>query len=136
MTTELWYLLLTSILLSVLWVPPIIGQVINGGFLIADDYKKLRDYADYPDWVRRANRAHLNLVEQFGAFAGVVLVAHLAGVSDGLTVACAAIFFWARIVHAVVFIAGVTVVMARTVVFTVAWAALIVFGIHVVLSGM
>ncbi len=93
MTTELWYLLLTSILLSVLWVTPIIGRVINGGFLTADDYKKLRDYADYPDWVRRANRAHLNLVEQFGAFAGVVLVAHLAGVSDGLTVACAAIFF-------------------------------------------
>ena len=135
MTTELWYLLLTSILLSMLWVPPIIGQVINGGFLTADDYKKLRDYADYPDWVRRANRAHVNLVEQFGAFAGVVLVAHLAGISDGLTAACAAIFFWARIVHAVVFIAGVTVVMARTVVFTVAWAALVVFGVHVVLSA-
>lgn len=135
MTTELWYLLATSILLSMLWVPPIIGQVINGGFLTQDDYKKLRDYADYPDWVRRANRAHVNLVEQFGAFAGVVLVAHLAGITDGLTAACAAIFFWARIVHAVVFIAGVTVVMARTVVFTVAWAALVVFAIHVVLSA-
>jgi uncharacterized MAPEG superfamily protein len=135
MTTELWYLLATSILLSMLWAPPIIGQVMNGGFLTQEDYKKLRDIADYPDWVRRANRAHVNLVEQFGAFAGVILVAHLAGVADGLTAACSAIYFWARIVHAIVFIAGITMMMLRTLVFTAAWAALVVFGIHVALSA-
>ena len=32
-----------------------------------------------PAWVRWADRAHVNLVEQFAAFAGLVVVAHLAG---------------------------------------------------------
>ena len=33
MTTELWYLFLTTVLLIILGIPHIIGQVINGGLL-------------------------------------------------------------------------------------------------------
>lgn len=136
MTTELWYLFLTAALLGVLWIPYIIGQVTTAGLLKPEEYRKLRNVEDAPDWVRRANRAHLNLVEQFGVFAAFVLVAHLAGISDGTTQLCAVIFFWARVAHAVVFIAGISVAMLRTLIFTVAWATLVVYGIKIAAGAM
>lgn len=136
MTTELWYLFLTSTLLTVLWIPHIIGQVQTNGMLTADEYRTLRDPDKAPDWVRRANRAHINLVEQFGAFAGLVVVANLAGISTGLTAIAAAIFFWARLVHAVVMIAGWGFVMIRTLVFTVAFAALLVLAWEILINSL
>ncbi|MEZ5810948.1 MAG: MAPEG family protein [Rhizobiaceae bacterium] len=128
MTTELWYLFLTSVLLAVLWIPFIVGQVSALGLLTAEDYKNLRDVGNMPTWIRRANRAHINLVEQFGAFAGLVVVAHLTNVSTSATALAAAVFFWARLAHAVVMIAGIAVIMLRTLVFTVAWACLMVIA--------
>ena len=132
MTTELWYLFLTSILLAVLWVPFIAGQVMNQGILTPEDYQNLRDVDAMPAWLRRANRAHINLVEQFGAFAGLVVVAHLAGVSTAATALAAAIFFWARIAHAVVMLTGIGVIMLRTLIFVVAWLCLVVFAWEIV----
>lgn len=134
MTTELWYLFLTSVLLAVLWIPFIVGEVANAGLPKADDYRKLRNVDDFPDWVRRANRAHLNLVEQFGAFAGLVVVAHLAGISNGATALAAAVFFWARIAHAIVFISGTGILMARTLIFTIAWLSLMVFAWQILVN--
>lgn len=129
MTPELTYLFLTALLLAVAWIPHIVGQVLSKGLLTPDDYTNLREQSEFPAWVRRANRAHINLVEQFGAFAAFVLIAHALGVSSSTTVAAAAVFFWARVAHFVVFLAGVKVLMARTLIFTVAWLALIVFAI-------
>ena len=79
MTTELWYLFLTSVLLTVLWIPHIIGSVQTAGPLTPEEYRIGR-HVEFPHWVRRADRAHINLVEQFGAFAGLVVVAHWTGV--------------------------------------------------------
>lgn len=135
MTTELWYLFLTSVLLSVLWIPNIVGQVSTKGMLTPDDYRHLRNIDDFPDWVRRANRAHVNLVEQFGAFAGLVIVAHLANVHNSWTALAAGVFFWARILHAIVFIAGVTQVMARTIIFTIAWLSLLVLAWQILVNA-
>lgn len=128
MTVELWYLLLSGVLLSCLWIPFIVGQVMHGGVLQADDYVQLRDTSKYPAWVRRANRAHVNMVEQFGGFAAVVLVGNAAGISTSLTVLAATVFFWARILHVVVFLTGTSIIMIRTLLFTVSWAAIVVFA--------
>ncbi len=128
MTTELTYLFLSALLLAMAWIPHIVGQVLASGPLTADDYSNLRDQADFPAWVRRANRAHVNLVEQFGAFAVLVLMAHSLGVTSGTMALAAAVFFWARIAHFIVFIAGVGILMARTVIFTIAWLAILIFA--------
>ncbi len=82
MTPDLWYLFLSSVLLTVLWIPHIIGQVMTKGPLTAGEYRDLREQSDFPAWVRRANRAHINFVEQYGAFAGLVIVAHLTGAAN------------------------------------------------------
>jgi len=135
MSTELWYLFLSSVLLAVMWIPHIIGQVINAGLLSRDDYKQLRDAKQFPDWVRRSDRAHMNLVEQFGAFAGLVVVAHLIGLSNETTALAAAVFFWARVVHAVVFVSGFSWLMLRTAVFTVSWLAVMVLAWQILVNS-
>lgn len=128
MPAELFYLYLTSILLAVLWIPYIVGQVATNGMLRPEEYRTLRDPDAAPDWMRRANRAHVNLVEQFGPFAGLVLVAHLTEATNATTALAASVFFWARIAHAIVMIAGWGFAMIRTVIFTVAFLALLVLA--------
>jgi len=130
MSTELLYLFLTSVLLVVLWVPYIIGQVMVNGPLTKKEYAEMRPAPDNSDnfFLRRADRAHVNLVEQFGGFAGLVIVAHLTGVSTEITVGASAFFFWARITHAVVMLTGFKHFMARTIIFTAAWAALMLIA--------
>jgi uncharacterized MAPEG superfamily protein len=131
MTTELWYLFLSSIVLAVLWIPYIIGVVKFEGQLAPEDYTNLRENEKSPVWVKRANRAHLNMVEQFGAFAGLVLVAHAAGISTTATAAAAAVFFWARIVHALIMLTGFAQFSARTLTFTLAFFSLMVIAFEI-----
>lgn len=131
MTTELWYLFLSSIVLAVLWIPYIIGVVKYEGQLTPEDYTNLRVNEKTPVWVMRANRAHLNMVEQFGAFAALVLIAQAAGVSTTATAVAAAVFFWARIVHALIMLTGFAQFSARTLTFTVAFFALMVIAFEI-----
>ena len=127
MTVELWYLFLTSVLLTVLWIPFVVGSVMAFGPLRPEEYRFGRN-VEFPPWVRRANRAHVNLVEQFGPFAGMVVVAHLAGIHNAATAWCAVAFFWIRVLHAVVYIAGFSRFMLRTVLFTLAFLTLLVYA--------
>jgi uncharacterized MAPEG superfamily protein len=132
MTTELFYLLLTAILTGVLWIPVVVGYVLSRGPLKPSDYK-VAPTSPLPDWVNRANRAHINAVENFATFAAVVLIAHAVGVSNSTTQISAAVYFYARAAHAVVHITGFSLFMTRTVLFTVAWVAFITFAIALLL---
>jgi uncharacterized MAPEG superfamily protein len=134
MKPELFYLLLTALLTGSLWIPVVIGYVSARGPLKPGDYK-VAPTSPVPDWVSRANRAHANAVESFAPFAAVVLAAQVMGVSTSWTVASAAVFFWARVVHCVVHIAGLSFFMVRTVVFTVGWGAFVTFAIVVLCHG-
>jgi uncharacterized MAPEG superfamily protein len=130
MTTELFYLLLTAILTGVLWIPVVIGYVLSRGPLQPSDYKAAPTSV-LPDWVNRANRAHLNGVENFATFAAVVLIANAVDVSTSVTEISAAVYFYARAAHAVIHISGFGLFMARTAIFTVGWAAFIAFAVEV-----
>ena len=79
-------------------------------------------------WFLNRTRAGLNL----RAVGENHDAAHAIGYSTALTAACAIIFFWARVAHAIVFIAGVKQFMARTVLFTISWAAFIIFALALV----
>ena len=128
MTTELRFLLFTAILTGLLWIPVVIGYVSARGFLRPADYKAAPT-SPLPDWVARANRAHLNAVENLAPFAVVVLVANVIGFSTPVTRTCAAAYFCARVAHALIHISGFGRLKARTVAFSVAWAAFITFAI-------
>jgi uncharacterized MAPEG superfamily protein len=58
-------------------------------------------------WAGRAQRAHRNMLESLVLFAVFVLVAHVAGIHNGMTLLGAELFFWARVVHAIVYVMGI-----------------------------
>ena len=129
MKTELFYLLLSAILTGLLWIPVVIGYVTSRGVLDDEAYK-VAPTSPLPDWVNRANRAHVNAVENFAPFAAVVLIAHSAGVWTSVTETSAAVYFYARVAHAIVHVTGFSMFRARTVLFTVAWIAFLMFAIE------
>jgi uncharacterized MAPEG superfamily protein len=134
MTTELRYLLYTAILTGCLWIPVVIGYVTSRGPLRPEDYK-VAPTSPLPAWVNRANRAHVNAVESFAPFAAAVLVGHAVGISTGVTAGAAAVFFWARLAHAVVHVSGFSLFRARTVIliFSIAWTAFMVLAVAIAL---
>jgi len=75
-------------------------------------------------WVGRAQRAHRNTLESVALFGILVLVAHVTGKANEMTALGAAVYFWARIAHAVIYVAGITWV--RSLVFGVSMAALVI----------
>ena len=56
----------------------------------------------------RGLRAHRNLIENLVPFAIAVLVAHAMGVSNSITLIGAWLFLGARVLHALVYLAGVS----------------------------
>jgi uncharacterized MAPEG superfamily protein len=58
-------------------------------------------------WAGRAARAHHNMIENLVLFAALVLAAVVAGRTNGTTLLGAQLFFWARLVYAVVYLAGI-----------------------------
>jgi len=58
-------------------------------------------------WAGRAARAHHNMLENLVLFAALVLVAVAAGRTNGTTLLGAQLFFWARLVYALVYLTGI-----------------------------
>jgi uncharacterized MAPEG superfamily protein len=64
------------------------------------------DMPEFPGWAGRAERAHLNMLQSLVLFAILVLAAQVAGKLNATTALGAQLFFWARLAHAVVYLAG------------------------------
>ena len=124
MTTDLKYLALTAMLTAALWIPYIVCQVTTNGPLEPKNYADPALPRPVPAWGQRANRAHLNAIEVFAPFAALVIVAQLAGQANATTAFCTASFFYLRLGHAIVYLAGVPYV--RTILFTLAFVAEVV----------
>ncbi|MBV0912567.1 MAPEG family protein [Anianabacter salinae] len=126
MTAELFWLTLTTLLAASLWVPYIVG--VNSTPVPQPEGHRPHDVSGTVPWVHRAWRAHLNLLEQFLPFAVIVLIAHLAGVSNAATVWASAAFFGLRVAHAVWMIAGFPTLPLRPLIFTAGWICILVIG--------
>ena len=122
MTPDLMYLALTAALTASLWIPYVVAQVKTNGFLKPENYVDPTS-RPLPDWGRRADRVYINAVETFAPFAALVIVAHLAGKAQGLTLVLIAVFFWLRVAHAIVYWFAVPYI--RTLIFVLGWAAVI-----------
>ena len=105
MTIDLLMLTWTAILCGVLFLPYVLCRIWVWGLVATVGYPK--NPPALPDWAQRAHRAHLNLVENIGPFAALVLVAQVGGAADPATALGATLFFWARLVQAVVHILGI-----------------------------
>jgi uncharacterized MAPEG superfamily protein len=120
MTPDLFYLALTAGLAAVLWIPNVVGIVSQHGIITPADFKAAEE-KPLQGWSQRAKRVHLNMTENLAHFAALVIVAHLAGVANETTAIAAQVFFWARLVHALVFYAGIP--FLRTIAFSAGFIA-------------
>ena len=119
MTTDLTMLIWTALLCLLLPLTYLAGRSqVPGG--LAWGFGNRAAKLAVADWVGRAERAHRNLIENLAPFAILVLVAQVAGRADARTALGATLFFWARVGHAAVYIAGIPYL--RTAVFFVGTA--------------
>ncbi len=135
MDSALFYLAASGMLCVLLWVPYIVNRLFVWGLpAFVSNYPSKQFPAEAPPiplWAERAKRTHLNMVETLPAFVAVVLAAYLVDADNSLVATGAAVFFWARVFHASVYILGVPYL--RTPIYLVSWAAVLVLGAQVVL---
>ena len=121
MTTELYWLTLTVLLTAFLWVPYVLDRLIVRGMVPTLTDRGPEGVGAQSVWAKRAIRVHQNAVENLAIFAPAVLIAHELGISTPATRAAAATYFFARVLHVIVYTAGIP--LMRTLTFTVAWIA-------------
>lgn len=124
------YLTLSGALTLLLWTPYIVARLFVWGLpTFLNNYPSMfpQEAPKQPLWAERAQRAHLNMVETMPAFIAVIIGAsHIANGAEATLATItswAAIFFWARVSHAVVYILGVPYL--RTPVYLVSWFSIL-----------
>ena len=104
MSMDLKYLLFSTILcfVQVLIAAAMANQQV-GLMALAGNRE---DMPTFTGIAGRARRAHLNMLENLVLFAALVLIAAVAGKANATTALGAAIFFWARLAYAGIYLAG------------------------------
>ena len=115
MKTELLYLTLVAAFTGLMWVPYILDRISVRGLMDAVGYPE--NPKPQSAWAQRLMKAHANAVENLVIFATLVLVAHAIGLTNPIIAGACAVYFWARVVHALAYTFGVPWV--RTLAFTV-----------------
>ncbi|MGE5149175.1 MAG: MAPEG family protein [Rhodospirillaceae bacterium] len=105
MTPDLKYLLFSVVLTAVqVVIAAAAANQVVGLTRLAGNRDGMPEYTGF---CGRAKRAHLNMVENMVLFTALVLIAAVAGKANATTAMGAMIFFWARLVYAVVYLIGV-----------------------------
>ena len=120
MTTELYWLTLTALMTALFWVPYVLNRMVVGG-LGQTLAGASPESGSHSLWAQRSIKAHYNAVENLAIFAPIVLIAHVLSISTATTKAAVVVYFFARLLHFVVYSAGIPA--ARTLSFTVGWLA-------------
>jgi uncharacterized MAPEG superfamily protein len=131
-TQELYSLTVISTATALMWVPYVVARMTTHGVMRAIGNPGPGYPVDAP-WMDRARRAHLNAIENLAVFAPLVLVAAIVEVSTGTTVLSAWIYVAARLVHYVIYTAGIPVI--RTVAFLVGACATVTIAVSLLLSS-
>ena len=121
MTTELYWMTLTVLMTALFWVPYILDRLAVRGVWSALSDTAPESGGPHSLWAQRAIKAHTNAVENLAIFVPAVLTAHMLNITTPATRMAVVVYFFARLVHFIVYTAGVPVV--RTLAFSVGWAA-------------
>ena len=120
MTNEIYWLVLSILVTSLLWVPYIVNRLFEYGILVG-----LWDPEGITDtnvkWSRRLMAAHVNAVENLVIFAPLVILIHVLELNNAFTESASILFFIARLLHVVLFTLKVPVL--RIVAFLSGFAA-------------
>ena len=121
MTVELKYLTWISLATAFMWLPYIVNVVIRFGLVKSMGYENRDTALDV--WAVRMKKAHYNAIENLVVFAVFILVLNAMGISNEKNQRAAAVYFYARIAHYLVYTFGIPWV--KTLTYFAAWLATI-----------
>jgi uncharacterized MAPEG superfamily protein len=101
MTSELMSLTWVTVLTAIMWMPYILNLIAVRGLVDAVGYPA--EPRPLSPWAAKMKAAHSNAVENLVVFAVLVLIANAANISNETTVLACQIYFWARLVHLLVY---------------------------------
>ena len=105
MTPDLVLLVFAVLLTFILVVIAVLGAMMQVGLPpLAGNREGLPEITG---WAGRAARAHRNMLESLVLFVALVLVAHISNRGNAMSLLGEEIFVWARLAHAIIYIAGV-----------------------------
>jgi uncharacterized MAPEG superfamily protein len=117
---ELHYTALSAALTGTLWIPIIFNRLREMG-----PWKALKnpepDVRPHSNWAYRLANAHRNAIENLAVFAPLALAVHLLNLGTATTALAAALYFWSRLAHALIYTLGIP--LLRTIAFVVGFAA-------------
>jgi uncharacterized MAPEG superfamily protein len=107
MSHELFWLVMTTAMTGLMWVPYILDRIMVRGMMATMGNPGPNDKPQSP-WAQRLMAAHLNAVENLVIFAPLVLATQDLNVNlatPTTTIACQ-LYFYSRLVHVVVYTLG------------------------------
>ena len=119
MTTELYWMVMTVLLTSVLFVPYILNRMKEHGIWPAL-WNPQPDTRPKARWAERMMRAHANAIENLVIFAPLVLALQAVGVSTAATATACVVYFFARLAHLLLY--AFAVPLLRTLMFVIGFA--------------
>lgn len=119
MSPEMTYLVWVTVFTALLWVPYVLNRIAVRG--IADTVGYPVNPKPLAPWAERAKAAHLNAVENLVIFAPLVLAVELLDANTATTATAAGVYFWARVVHFIVYVFAMP--WLRTLAFAAGFAA-------------
>ena len=131
MPEHLYWLVLSAVATLLMPLPYVFESIMRLGLIPAGGYSKDGTSGGFERpgetpaaWAQRAYRAHRNAIESLAVLAILVLTAHALnnGPALALVAQAAKVYFFARLVHYIVYTAGIP--MLRTLAFFVALGAL------------
>ena len=109
LTPELHVLALVALATLFMWAPYLVARLRTRG-AVRTLGNPDPTCPPGPAWAERARLAHANAIENLVVFAPLVIIAALDGVSTPTTVVASKVYLGARLVHYVVYTAGIPVV--------------------------
>jgi uncharacterized MAPEG superfamily protein len=135
MTVELKWLCYSALLAGSLWIPFIVGVNVTDFAGKDEQFIRPPDHSKMKPWVHRSLRAHQNMLEQFLPFSVIVLSGAISGISTPVTAACAVIFFWLRVAHAIGMVFGIARLPLRPMIYVSGWIVTLVYAWQVLRPG-
>ena len=128
LSPELLYTSLAALFTGVMWIPIVLNRLREVGIWPALQNPQ-PDARARAAWAHRLANAHRNAIENLVVFAPLAIAVHALGLGNAQTAAAAAIFFFARVAHAVIYAAGIPVL--RTIAFTFGFICQVVLAARV-----
>lgn len=120
MTQPLFWLVLTTIATTLMWMPYILNAMAVRG-VMATMGNPVPNPKPLAPWAERAKKAHTNAIENLPAFAALIIAAHLTNTPAGAVATAATVYFYVRLAHYTVYTFGAPYV--RTVLFLTGFGA-------------